>query len=211
LNEIYGRVLEQAGATIYRGHARLVDKHTVAINGETISARHILLATGNWPWVPEFPGSEYTITSNELFHLEQMPQRVAIVGGGYIAVEFAGILNGLGAETELIYRGDLFLRGFDAEVRTHLATEMRKKGVNIHFNQEVERIVKSEQGLRVELRNGSTIDCDCVLYATGRRPRVENLGLELAGVEKDAAGAIKVDGLMCPIFMRSAMSSAAWN
>lgn len=195
LNAIYGRLLEQAGATIYRGHARLLDPHTVAINGETITARNILLATGSWPWVPEFPGSEHAITSNELFHLSQLPQRVAIVGGGYIALEFAGILNGMGAETELIYRGDLFLRGFDTEVRTHLAEEMRKKGVKIHFNQEVERIVKTEQGLRVELRDGSTLECDSVLYATGRRPRIENLGLDAAGVECDSAGYIKVDEL----------------
>jgi glutathione reductase (NADPH) len=190
LNAIYERLLIQAGATIYRGHAKLLDTHTVAIGAETHTARNILIATGGWPWVPEFPGSEHAITSNELFHLEQLPQRVVIVGGGYIALEFAGILNGMGAETELVYRGDLFLRGFDAEVRSHLAEEMRKKGVNIRFNQEVEQIVKTAAGLKVALRDGSHIECDCVLYATGRRPRTSELGLEAAGIRCDEAGYI---------------------
>ncbi len=193
LNEIYGRLLEQAGATIYRAHARLLDEHSAQIGDQTVTAAHILLATGCWPWVPEFPGSEYVITSNELFHLEKLPRRLVIVGGGYVAVEFAGVFNGLGVETEIVYRGDLFLRGFDTEVRTHLAAEMRKKGVKISFNQEIERIDKSADGLQLSLRDGSRIDCDCVLYATGRRPRIENLGLEAAGVALNPAGAIQVD------------------
>lgn len=193
LNEIYGRLLEQAGATIYRAHARLLDEHTAQIGDETVTAANILLATGCWPWVPEFPGSEHVITSNELFHLEKMPRRLVIVGGGYVAVEFAGVFNGLGVETEIVYRGDLFLRGFDTEVRTHLAAEMRKKGVKITFNQEIERITKGEDGLQLSLRDGSSIDCDCVLYATGRRPRIENLGLGAAGVQLNPAGAIRVD------------------
>jgi glutathione reductase (NADPH) len=193
LNEIYGRLLEQAGATIYRAHARLLDAHTARIGDQTVTAANILLATGCWPWVPEFPGSEFAITSNELFHLEALPRRMVIVGGGYIAVEFAGVFNGLGVDTEIVYRGDLFLRGFDNEVRGHLAAEMGKKGVKISFKQEVERITKDENGLRLWLRDGTAIDCDCVLYATGRRPRIENLGLEAAGVQLDAAGYIGVD------------------
>ncbi len=193
LNAIYERLLLQAGAEIYRGHARLLDRHTLAIDGETITARHILIATGGWPWLPDFPGSEYAITSNEVFHLEQLPKRVVIVGGGYIAVEFAGIFNGLGSDTELIYRGDLFLRGFDTEIRAQLAEEMRKKGVQIRFDQQVEQILQSEQGLRVLLRDGSHLDCDCVLYATGRRPRTAELGLEDIGVRCDENGFIGVD------------------
>jgi glutathione reductase (NADPH) len=193
LNEIYGRLLEQAGATIYRAHARLLDEHTAQIGDQTVTAANILLATGCWPWVPEFPGSEFAITSNELFHLETLPRRMVIVGGGYIAVEFAGVFNGLGVETEIVHRGDLFLRGFDTEVRNHLAAEMGKKGVKISFKQEIERITKNDDDLRLWLRDGTTIDCDCVLYATGRRPRVENLGLEAAGVQLDPAGYIDVD------------------
>jgi glutathione reductase (NADPH) len=193
LNEIYGRLLEQAGATIYRAHARLLDAHTAQIGDQTVTAANILLATGCWPWVPEFPGSEHTITSNELFHLEKLPRRLVIVGGGYVAVEFAGVFNGLGVETEIIYRGDLFLRGFDTEVRTHLAAEMRKKGVKISFRQEVERITRDASGLQLWLSDGSRVDCDAVLYATGRRPRIEKLGLEAAGVELDDAGYIRAD------------------
>jgi glutathione reductase (NADPH) len=194
LNEIYGRLLEQAGATIYRAHARLLDEHTAQVGDETITAANILLATGCWPWVPDFPGRELAITSNELFHLEKMPRRLVIVGGGYVAVEFAGVFNGLGVETEIVYRGDLFLRGFDTEVRNHLAAEMRKKGVKISFKQEVERITREQDGsLRVWLADGNHIDCDCVLYATGRRARIENLGLDAAGVELDSAGYIRAD------------------
>lgn len=193
LNEIYGRLLEQAGATIYRAHARLLDEHTAQIGAQTVTAANILLATGCWPWVPEFPGSEYAITSNELFHLEALPRRMVIVGGGYVAVEFAGVFNGLGVETRIVYRGDLFLRGFDTKVRSHLAAEMRKKGVKISFNQQVERITKTADGLQLRLQDGETIDCDCVLYATGRRPRIENLGLDAAGVQLNAAGYIGAD------------------
>lgn len=193
LNEIYGRLLEQAGATIYHGHARLLDAHSAQIDGKTVTAENILVATGCWPWVPQFPGSEYAITSNELFHLERLPRRLVIVGGGYVAVEFAGVFNGLGVETEIVYRGDLFLRGFDTEVRTHLVDEMRKKGVKISFNQDVEQITKDGENLRVQLRGGESIECDSVLYATGRRPRIEGLGLDAAGVELNSAGYIHAD------------------
>lgn len=193
LNEIYGRLLEQAGATILYGHARLLDRHTARIGERTVTAANILVATGCWPWIPEFPGSEYAITSNELFHLERLPRRLVVVGGGYIAVEFAGIFNALGVETEILYRGDLFLRGFDAEVRAHLADEMRKKGVTLSFNAKVERIAKEGEELRVVLEGGDSLCCDTVLYATGRRPRIDDLGLEAAGVELDDAGYIRTD------------------
>lgn len=193
LNGVYERLLEQAGVVLFRGFARLEDRHTVLIGEQRVSARHILLATGGWPWVPDFPGREHAITSNEVFHLSELPRRVVVVGGGYIAVEFAGIFNGLGAETQLLYRGELFLRGFDRELREQLAEEMGKKGLVLHFQRQVMRIDKTADGLRVHLDDGSTIDCDCVLYATGRRPRLDGLGLDNAGVELSGSGHIKVD------------------
>src|SRR5690606_29522266 len=133
LNDVYQGLLEQSGAEIMRGRASLLDAHTVAIDGKTFTARNILLATGGWPWIPDFPGREHVISSNEVFHLPELPQRVAVVGGGYIAVEFAGILQGMGAETDLIYRGELFLKSFDRELREHLADEMRSKVVKLRF------------------------------------------------------------------------------
>ena len=193
LNDVYQRLLEQANVQIYRGHAALIDAHTVSINGENISARNILIATGGWPWVPEFPGAELAITSNEIFHLSQLPQRVVVVGGGYIAVEFAGILNGMGAETHLIHRGELFLRDFDREMREHLAQQMTAKGVMLQFEQMVSTIIQTEQGLQLTLSNGAQIETDRVLFATGRRPRTANLGLDTVGVALDAGGYIEVN------------------
>ena len=125
----YNKLLETSGAHIFRHRASLVDANTLRIGGETVTAKHILIATGGWPWIPEFPGSEHAISSNEFFYLGQLPRRVSIVGGGYIALEFAGILHGMGAEVTLIYRGELPLRGFDRELREHLMGELRKKGI----------------------------------------------------------------------------------
>lgn len=193
LNEVYQRLLEQSGVQIYRGHATLLDAHTVSINGESISARNILIATGGWPWVPDFPGAELAITSNELFFLPALPHRAVIVGGGYIAVEFAGILNGMGVETHLVHRGELFLRGFDREMREHLAQQMTEKGVVLHFECTIGAITETEQGLRVSLNNDTHLDTDCVLMATGRRPRVAKLGLPAAGVMLNADGYIDVN------------------
>ena len=193
LNDVYQRLLEQAGVQLYRGRATLLDAHTVAIDGQTFTARNILLATGGWPWMPEFPGRELAISSNELFHLPELPSRVVVVGGGYIAVEFAGILHGMGAETELIYRGDLFLRGFDRELRTQLADEMTKKGIGVHFNTTIAAISKREEELCVELSDGTQLECDCVLYATGRRPRISELGLDKIGVRCSEGGHIAVN------------------
>ncbi len=193
LNSVYQRLLEDAGVQIYRGHASLIDAHTVSVNGKNFSARNILIATGGWPWVPEFPGSEFAITSNEAFHLSQLPSRMIIVGGGYIAVEFAGIFNGMGVETHLVHRGELFLRGFDRELREHLAEQMTAKGVELHFERTVECIIKTEEGLQVTLSNDVSIETDCVFYATGRRPRIANLGLDKIGVALDNAGSIEVN------------------
>ncbi|MDB6062304.1 MAG: glutathione reductase [Verrucomicrobiaceae bacterium] len=193
LNGVYQRLLEQAGVQLYSGRATLLDAHTVEIDGEKITARNILLATGGWPWIPEIPGCEFAISSNEVFHLPQLPHRVVVVGGGYIAVEFAGIFNGMGAETDLVYRGDLFLREFDREMRLQLADEMREKGVTLRFNQNVAAITKHGDELNVELDDGTQIECDCVLYATGRKPRVKELGLDNIGVTCTDSGHIEVN------------------
>ena len=193
LNGIYENLLKSSGARIYEAHASLVDANTIEVGGEIVSARNILIATGGWPWVPEFAGSEYAITSNEIFHLKQLPARAVVVGGGYIAVEFASILNGLGVKANLVYRGDLFLRGFDHELRQNLAEEMTKKGITLSFNSEVTKITRNSNELSVHIKDKDTIECDLVLYATGRRPRTQGLGLSAAGVKCDDNGYVVVD------------------
>lgn len=193
LNGVYRRILEGAGCTILEDRAVLVDPHTVAVGGRHYTARHLLVATGGWPFVPEIPGRELAITSNEAFFLPRAPRRAVVVGGGYIAVEFAGILHGLGAEVTQIYRGDLFLRGFDGETREFLAGQMRHKGITLRFGTDVTRIDQEADGLRLTLQDGSAVACDVVLYATGRHPNTGGLGLEGCGVQRDEAGAIIVD------------------
>lgn len=193
LNGVYRRILEGAGCTVFEDRATLVDPHTVQVGDRRVTAEHLLIATGGWPTVPAVPGREHIMTSNEIFHLERLPRRMVVVGGGYIAVEFAGILHGLGCEVTQLYRGDLFLRGFDHEIRQFLADQMRHKGVDLRFGADVARIDKTGDGLALTLRDGSTLACDGVLYATGRHPNSANLGLEACGVQRDGAGAIVVD------------------
>jgi glutathione reductase (NADPH) len=193
LNGVYERLLTTAGVTIIDGRATLLDAHTVAIGSERITARYLLVAVGGWPAAPRIPGAELAISSNEAFHLHAMPERAIVVGGGYIGVEFAGVFRGLGAEVTLVHRGDLFLRGFDDDLRAALADEMRKRGVALRFNTLLERIEKRGAGVRATLTNGETIDAALVLLATGRRPNTHGLGLEAAGVKLDGAGAIVVD------------------
>lgn len=193
LNGIYRGLLDNAGVTHFDGRARIVDAHRVSIGDRVVSTERILIATGGWPSVPEFPGSEHVITSNEAFFLEALPGRVLIVGGGYIAVEFAGIFAGLGVETSLSYRGPLFLRGWDADVRQTVAEEMPKKGVKIHFESVVERIEKGEGGYVVQFADDSRLEVDLVMYATGREPAVADLGLENVKVEQRENGAIIID------------------
>ncbi|MEE4748243.1 glutathione-disulfide reductase [Pseudomonas alliivorans] len=194
LNGIYRKLLVDSGVTLHEGHAKVVGAQKVEINGTTYSAERILIATGGWPQIPDVPGREHAISSNEAFFLKELPKRVVVVGGGYIAVEFASIFNGLGAETTLVYRGELFLRGFDGSVRTHLHEELLKRHMDIRFNSDIERIDKQADGsLKLSMKGGGTLETDCVFYATGRRPMLDNLGLESVDVKLDKHGYIEVD------------------
>ncbi len=193
LNDVYDRLLKNAGVEVIEGRAVLADAHTVKVGGKSYTSEHILVATGGWPFVPDIPGKEHAITSNEAFYLDDLPDRVIMVGGGYIAVEFAGIFNGLGAEVTQIYRGPHFLRGFDDDIRHFLAGEMHKKGVDIRFNADIARIEKTAGGLLAEFNDGSELTADCIMYATGRNPLTAGMGLEEVGVELADNGAIMVD------------------
>jgi len=193
LNAIYKNLLQGVQAEVIDGRARLVDANTVAVSDRHYTTERILIATGTWPYVPDFPGSEYAITSNEVFDLENFPERLVVVGGGYIAVEFAGIFNGLGSQVTQLYRGPLFLRGFDADIRAHAAQEIRKTGVDLRFEVNVESIASTPDGLLVTLTDGQTVPADAVLYATGRRPHLDGLGLENVNVVLSDAGTIVVD------------------
>jgi glutathione reductase (NADPH) len=193
LNAIYIRNLEASGVEILNGRATLKDAHTVVLDGREISAKHILIAVGATPFLPQIAGIEHAITSNEAFHIESLPSDIMVVGGGYIAVEFAGIFNGLGSQTTLVYRGDEILRGFDDEVRTHLHTEMVKKGVEVKTQSDIAAINKVEIGYLVEFTDGTQQTTGLVMYATGRVPNTQALGLENAGVELGARGEVHVD------------------
>jgi len=178
LNNIYVNLLNAAGVEIFKHKAQLLDSHTVCVDDRKVTAQKILIATGSWPYIPNVQGRNHAITSNEMFYLNQLPNRLAIVGGGYIAVEFAGIAKGLGVETTLIYRGPLFLRGFDTDIRQFVCEELRKKEINLIFEDDVAEISKNSDKLQIILTSGEVLDTDEVLYATGRKPLVSGLGIE---------------------------------
>jgi len=193
LNGVYEGLLSQAGVTHYSGHAHIVDAHTIRINGQQITTDKIMVATGSTPRSLVISGQEHMITSNEAFYLDELPKRVLVIGGGYIAVEFAGIFNGLGVDTHLSYRGPLFMRGFDEDIRTMLADEMVKKGVSLHFNTLPGRIEKHGKVYKVFMDDGDVLETDLVMCAIGRVPAVYDLGLDNAGVACSDNGAILVD------------------
>ena len=193
LSQIYINMLNNAGVEIIDGHAALVDPHTVEIAGRRCTAENVLVATGSWPETPDIPGIEHVISSNEALDLEAMPRRIVIVGGGYIAVEFAGIFNGFGSEViELIRRPEL-LFGFDDDVRVALGEEMRRRGVDVRGRTQVARIDKATSGYVVTTTVGDKIATDLVMYATGRRPNTKRMGLAEVGVRINEAGAVIVD------------------
>lgn len=202
LNAVYRNLLDNAGVDIIEGHAQLVDPHTVAVDGKRYTAKYILVAVGSWPSIPTFPGSEHVISSNEAFYLPELPEKVIIVGGGYIGVEFAGIFHGLSAQTAQLYRGDLFLRGFDYDIRITLAEEMRKRGIDLRFKTDIAMVEKHSNILKATLIDGSVIEANQILYATGRVPKTRGLGLENAGVRLRESGAVIVDP-----YLRSSVES----
>lgn len=193
LNGIYGRLLANAGVEIIEGTASFEDPHTVRVGEQSYSSGRITVATGSWPVVPDIPGKEHLLTSNDMFYLPQLPRHATIWGGGYIAVEFAGILAGLGVETTLLYRGDMFLRGFDDDVRHFTLQEMRKKGIDLRFNVTIDSVERNDSTYVAQLSNGDELETGLIMAATGRRALVDGLGLTDLGVELTASGHVQVD------------------
>ncbi|GGE07092.1 glutathione-disulfide reductase [Polymorphobacter glacialis] len=193
LNGIYLNTLESHNVTVYPVRATFVDQHTLDVGGERITARHILIATGARPLTPALPGAEFGITSNEVFHLETLPKRLVIAGGGYIANEFAGIFHEFGVHVTLLNRGDTILRDWDPALRDRLLTISMAKGLNFKFNCGLESLEKTDTGIRINIHDNDPIEADQFLWAIGRRPNVESLGLEAAGVDLDDRHAIRVD------------------
>jgi glutathione reductase (NADPH) len=193
LQAVYGNNLQQAGAEVITGKAKLLDAHTVVVDTKKYSAKRIVIATGGWPSVPDIPGKQHAVTSNEMFFLDKLPKSIVIVGGGYIAVEFASIVHGLGVQTTLCYRGHRLLRGFDDDIRDFLTAQMSRKGIHILLNTDIEAIETTAHGYAVRLVGERKINTDSVLCATGRTPNSTGLGLEALGVELNDDGAIKVN------------------
>jgi glutathione reductase (NADPH) len=193
LNGIYKRLLSESKVVLIESRAVLVDAHTLEVGGKRITAEYVLVATGAHPSLPKEPGAEFGITSNEAFHLKELPRRVVVAGGGYIAVEFAGIFSGLGAKVTQLYRGEQILRGFDDDIRNSLATEMAKKGIEIQLNTIIKRTDKIANGYRLALSDGTVLETDLVMYAIGRIPNTAGMGLEAAGVSLGGDGAVMVN------------------
>ena len=193
LNNIYKKMLLDASVDIFSGHASLVDSNTIKIGDKLITSKNILISTGGYPFIPKITGNDHVFTSNEAFFLKSLPKKIIIVGGGYIAVEFASIFNELNVETHLIYRGSLFLRGFDKDLREQLKNEMIKKGINLKFNTEIEKISKKNNNLTIKLTSEESLNASHVMYATGRMPNSTNMNLDQVGVKLDKNNAIKVN------------------
>ena len=193
LEDIYHRLLREAGVDEITGTGKVTGPHSVEVNGKTLTAEHILVATGGWPHLPDLPGIEHAITSNEALDLPDLPKHVVIVGGGYIAVEFAGIFHALGAEVHIIIRADNILRGFDQTMRDALRVELENQGIKVHSECTVRSIEKTKSGYSLRLDQVDMMETDLVMYATGRKPNTVNIGLEDVGVEMDKNGAIIVD------------------
>ena len=197
LEDFYRTLLKTSGVRLIEGRARIVDRHTIAIAGRSYTATNILVATGGWPTLPAVPGIEHCITSNEALELAELPRRVLVVGGGYVAAEFTGIFHGLGSAVTVAYRGEQILRGFDVDVRQHLHQELLRKGVDIRLDCDVTRIERRPDGtLEARLLAGDRHDTavvDAVMYATGRHANTAELGLEAAGVAMRPDGAVIVD------------------
>lgn len=195
LEGVYESNLERAGVELHKCRATVVDPHTVrlASDGREVTAKYILVATGGAPFVPDFPGSEHAGTSNEALDLPSLPRKVIVVGGGYVACEFACIFKGMGVDVTQIYRRDLFLRSFDMDLRQHLAESMKAKGIDLRFNIDITEIRPLAEGYEATLTDGSKLEADFVMYATGRNPNTAGLGLEVAGVSLSPNGAVEVD------------------
>lgn len=193
LNQVYEGLLSSGDVTLLRGRARLVDGNTAEVDGDAVRAKHILLATGGRPFVPEIPGNEHGFNSDEAFHLREMPKRVVIVGGGYVAIEFASIFRGLGAAVTVVHRDTGILRGFDAEVRSTLTDELRKKDIAFRAGRSVRRLSRKGTAVIATLDDSENLSADGVMFATGRTPSAHNLGLEEVGVALNQRGAVVVD------------------
>jgi glutathione reductase (NADPH) len=197
LNGVYISLLNDSSVQLYQTRGVLISPHEIRLGEETVTAGHILIATGGRPWLPELPGIEHAISSDDVFHLEAQPDRVAVIGGGFIACEFAGIFNGMGSKVIQIYRGDALLRGFDSDVRRVVTAELRNKGITVRLETDVKELAKSDSGIEVVMEDGEVMTVDQVLYATGRVPNVRGLGLAEVGVEMRADGRVVVDELSC--------------
>lgn len=193
LNSIYNSLIDNSGAELFDGRATIAGPHLVSVNGKLYKARIILVATGGWPYIPEFPGSQYALSSNEMFFLDELPKTAVVVGGGYIAVEFAGILNGLGVETHLVYRGSVLLKSFDREMSEKVKEGMDAKGVHLHLHTDIDKITNTDGVLAVSLNRGCKLEAGLVLYATGRQANTAGLGLESTNVMMRSNGSIQVD------------------
>jgi glutathione reductase (NADPH) len=193
LEGAYRQTLARAGVVMFDARATLMDRNTVAVGDKKVRAKTVLIATGGYPFKPDIPGAEYAITSNEVFHLQKFPDRIAIVGGGYIAVEFACIFAGLGAAVTLIYRGEQILRGFDCDLRDGVAQDMRARGIDIRLGSDIAGIATAGSAYSVRLGDDTRLDVGQVMYATGRKPNTSGLGLDTAGVRVGSKGEIVVD------------------